>query len=475
LIFYCTGFLNRAGLALTYPLALDYGEGFLLGHALDIANGESPYQPLRAERLVVCNYPPLYPAVSSLFFLMQPEHPAAPGYVSVFAGPRVISILSTLGVALLAMLFLLNRGVQKHWAVLAALLYLSLFHVFEWGVLARVDCLALFFSALGLYLFERKGSLPLALLCFSLAFLTRQTFLAGLLSVSYVLWKQYDRKKALSFLLGFVAIHAALIGVLSMLTHGAYFTNLFAYNSNELQFNNLITLFAHMVRQHGCMLTLALVWVLWSYRRRRIDMLMPLFILTAISTLAFVKVGSGSNYFLEFMWVVCIIACQFIDELDKQSDKTPVLSYIVCVLLFMQTLQFYHVPFTSHDYLTTDRYTTEKRRATGMAMHFIREAQQEGKDTIASDASFHVLAGVRPPLQPFIMRQLFKLNTWDKEQLYSRMRDDQIRYVILDFDPRTSADAGFLFSQDFYDTLARHYKPYRREGQITVWRHGGRR
>lgn len=457
---YAAGFLYRAGGALTYPLGLDFGEGFLLAQGLDLAEGRLPYQPLSPERMVVGNYPLLYPALSSVFLL-------AGG--SPFAGPRAVSIVATLGTALLAYLFLARRGVRPLWSILAALFYLSTFHVFEWGVLARVDALGLFFSALGIYLFDRNGRLWPALVCFTLAFNTRQTLLAGPLAVAVFLWRQEDRAAALRFLAMFLGVQAAIIALLAVLTHGEYCRHLFLYNINRLDWKAPVLYGQHLARMSGVWIALGLAFLAWSLSQRRVDLLVPLLAFSFLSSLTCAKVGAATNYFLELLWVLSLAGGQTLDELSRESEKRPILAPLLAALVLVGALQSFHVPATSWDYLRTPVFSREDRAATGRFIHLIREADASGRRVLASDASFHLLAGVAPFYHPFIMTELAREGRFDDAEFWAQLRDGRVSAVILDYDLARPGASSILFSDQLRLHLNTSYRLTEQYGRFRLW------
>ncbi len=457
---YAAGFLYRAERAVVYPLALDFGEGFLLAQGLDLEHGRLPYQPLSDERMLVANYPLVYPAVSSLFLL-------AGG--SPFAGPRLISVLATLGTALLAFLFLRRRRVHPLWCTLAPLFYLSTYHVLEWGVLARVDALGLFFSALGIYLFDRNGRLVPALVCFTLAFNTRQTLLAGPLAVAIYLWSQEDRRGAVRFMLGFVGVQVAITAVLALLTGGEYCRHLFLYNINRMQWWALVQYGQHLARLVGPWLALGLAFLVWQLRERRVELLTPLLMLAFLSSLACVKVGAATNYFLEFLWVLALAGGQFLDELHRETESRPLLSPLIASIVLLCALQSFHVPATTWDYLYTRASTSEERVATGRFVHLIREADAQGRRVLSSDASFHLLAGVAPFYHPFIMNELAREGRFDDAALWSQLRDGRVSAVILDFDLDDPGASSILFADPLKRYLTTCYRLTQQHGRFRLW------
>ena len=92
-------FLIQSILAITFPYPLDYGEGPLLGQAIQLAEGQNIYRTnISSPPYVIANYPPVY--VLALVPYIKLFGPA------LQAG-RVLSLISTLATA-----YFLSRIIQ---------------------------------------------------------------------------------------------------------------------------------------------------------------------------------------------------------------------------------------------------------------------------------------------------------------------------------------------------------------------------
>src|SRR3989304_151024 len=63
LVGYTLLFLYHAVRLVLYPYQIDYGEGFILNHANELATLRNPYQSIKAPPWLVVHYPPVYPAL----------------------------------------------------------------------------------------------------------------------------------------------------------------------------------------------------------------------------------------------------------------------------------------------------------------------------------------------------------------------------------------------------------------------------
>ena len=126
------------------PYEFVYGEGIVLNAALRMLHGLTPYPDPHQWPIVLDPYGPLCYLAAAI-----PIKLTGLG----LTGPRLVSLLSGLGVTL--MLILLIRHQTQKWrlAVAFGAMFLCVWPVSLWLVVVRVDMLALFLTVLGLYLF----------------------------------------------------------------------------------------------------------------------------------------------------------------------------------------------------------------------------------------------------------------------------------------------------------------------------------
>ncbi len=186
------------------PWSRDYGEGCVLGMAQLLAERGSYFPDLADYPFLVANYPPVFIGIVALGQkLLGPS----------LAFPRLLGFVATLGV-----MIALYRGLRAFVpdrataAVFASLFALPWF-VTTWAGLARVDTLAIFFSLAGLAIVLRHGASPSAwpaLVCFWLAFFTKQNALLAPAAVALELLLARDRRFARVLLAYAAAAHRGL-------------------------------------------------------------------------------------------------------------------------------------------------------------------------------------------------------------------------------------------------------------------------
>jgi|GEM_PF-6547093 len=179
-LFFC--FLYHSHLRLIYPYDITSADGFVLGFSLDLLKGRPLYTDVKTS-LRPNVYPPLYYLFSApLLRLTGPS----------FLPGKLISFLSSLGTGLLLYFMLKERIKDLFLALTLTFSFFSFYYTFFWSTLPRPDMLGLFFSILGIYLFQ-KGRRWLSSLSFALSLLTKQNYVSAPVSILlyFLLNKKY--------------------------------------------------------------------------------------------------------------------------------------------------------------------------------------------------------------------------------------------------------------------------------------------
>jgi hypothetical protein len=229
-------FALRTWHVLAFPYPLDYGEGPLLAQVNALRSGISLprlYSNPGAPPYLVVNYPPVY--LVAVGFLAPLIDIAAPGSDATLLAGRLATLLATLGSA-----FLLWRlatpsddshstPMQRIVALIAALAFLALPIVREWGALMRVDLLGVCLGLWGLLLtrrLSRWAALPLAL-----SLLVKPSLIAAPAAALFWLWFRHHRR-ALEVALITGAIGGAAAGALHLASGGWFWRHVVAANAN---------------------------------------------------------------------------------------------------------------------------------------------------------------------------------------------------------------------------------------------------
>jgi hypothetical protein len=294
------------------PYQLNYGEGLVAWQALHITDSARAYAPMDHYPFVAFQYPPL-------FHLATRAAGATTGGDLLKAG-RIVSLVSA------ALLCVVIGWTTFHalphraaWpprllaAGFAAALPTALYN-FQWTWLARVDTLAVLLSFIGVALFAACPRSPwvqiLAALLMTAALFTRQTAIAAPLACILTAFL-LDRRSALRLLLAMTILGGGVLGWLTWWTHGQILLHLFRYNQTAFSISrslfgflmNARWMFGPLVMAAGASVSV-LLGRRGSFRanrhRRTILLLSAYSILAGLTTLAFGKEGSDTNYFLEW-------------------------------------------------------------------------------------------------------------------------------------------------------------------------------
>jgi 4-amino-4-deoxy-L-arabinose transferase-like glycosyltransferase len=217
------------GLAyLRSPYSRDYGEGVVLALIRLLAEHGSYFGPVGEYPMIHGNYPPVFLILGAVAYrLFGPS----------LAAPRALSLLSTAALMVIVYVIVGQRWRDRWLALCAAFLLVAPWFVVTWAPLGRVDMLACFFSAAGLWLFataqEGRGwRWWTSGACFVLGAFTKQTALvapaAALLSL---LHGPATRRLIPRFFLAFVLPAAAVLLVLVLATRGQAWSHLVTYTA----------------------------------------------------------------------------------------------------------------------------------------------------------------------------------------------------------------------------------------------------
>jgi hypothetical protein len=333
------GVVRTVGM-LSLPYQAEYGEGPVLDWARQIANGALPYKPIHTSPYNFSVYTPFYLVVSGVFVTLFPDNP--------YFGGRLISLLSAVGLAVLLWqadwrgvrprtpqaaadgetgsipesLPRLTRPYELLFPLVAVLLWLVSPYVFRWATFYRPDMPALFWSGLGMVVISRfsfpashfpkremgnekweTGRLVAAALCFVLAFFTKQSFFAAPLAalIYLVATKQY-RSAVRLVVAG--TVMGLVVGVgLYAVTGWALIENLIAANANPFSWEAVAQFWGSFITIAPMVMIVAVMAL-----RHREHWLWGLYLAIAlIVSLSIGKAGAWENYFLEPLWIMCLL------------------------------------------------------------------------------------------------------------------------------------------------------------------------
>ncbi len=455
---YALIFLYHGGRQVLYPFDVDNSEAYLVYQGVRISEGHFLYPKLEEPPYLVDNYPPLYPAlIGAGFTFMAPN----------FHWPRAISLVSTCLTALLLAFWTLRLTRNKPAALLTALVYLSFYHVNNWGALARVDALGVVLAIAALLVFEKKRSWKMALPLIILSLVTRQTLFAAPLAIYAALLTTQNRKSAHIYF-GALLGSGLVIGVILLLvTSGRAWSHLVIYNANTFRLRDVYYYFNQWLSLYtvwGCApLLIFLTQYPGSNREgNRTSPLLFWFTLFAIGeALLCGKIGSAPNYLLSLAAASSVgvgLIYSYLDEVKEYAGNNdcvakrniPLMIFLcACVLQLGST---WHWPNSARSF----GYTPTTKDAL-IGKRLMKDLEKVEGPVLSDRAGIALVAGHLPVFQPFILTQLAQEGRWDQTALLNRIENQEFNKVLLHFDlsdPRWDRER---FTPEMIDVLQKSY------------------
>ena len=441
--------------ALRYPYELEYGEGVVWNQATRIP-GPTMYSSGSGLPFIVFNYPPVFYLAARVLAAVTPD---------MLSAGRLVSILSTVAVGPLVAALVLTAGrpygqrlMMRHVAIglAAGMLATSLHALRMWGLVMRVDMIAIMLGLAGVLLAARANGRILGttlglLLCVAAVY-AKQTQLPAGLAVFTVVLLRRPRKALIA---GGIALAAALVALLGMelATGGGFLQNILGYNVNRFSLTYFArslwgerTSFPFMV-----LMVLAAAWVLlglWKQRApgprlravgqlilivRLIDptmaaraMIVLHFGLATLMLATMLKSGGNYNYLIDFLCVgsvlIGILLC------DLLSNLRPFLLVTVMLAVGVAALPLRHMP---------DRLPLADLDRQAILVSRIRTAE---KPVASEELTLMMRAGKPILFEPSIVTELAALGRWDERPLLRMIEHDELAFMITTEDTRGGTD-----------------------------------
>ncbi len=431
--------------AIRYLFGLDYGEGIVWQQALLIP-GPRMYGTGTDLPFIVFHYPPLYHLTVRL----------AAGFIpDMLAAGRLVSAASTwLIAALVAALVLVaarprdRHGRSLHLAIAAAtgLLTLSFHPVLFWGVLMRVDMMAIALSLAGTLVAARAdggvaGTTFALLLCVASVF-TKQSEVSAGLAIGVV---TLLRRPRAALLAGSVALAVGLAATawLQRVTHGGFLLNIVGYNVNRLSLSTAkaIILFESGLAPFAAVMLAGAAMVLvglaagpagersaWMPRRllrhvRNSDrtdaaraMLLLYFALSTLMLADLAKSGAFLNYLIEWLCVGSVLSGVLLCDLAASGLG---FSIALGVLVF----GVLPVPFT-WSFVRDPQPLIAAREA------LVRRIAAADAPVASEDMTLLLRAGRPVVFEPAIATELADVGSWDETALVRMIRAGGFAFMI---------------------------------------------
>lgn len=452
---------------LHYPHQIDREEGFILNQALMLAAGQSIYQPITSEPYLVGNYTPIFPTVY--------------GFGTIFTGDGLGTGRALVLLAALLMLGFLGAAVytltnQVLPALLAPAIFLCTYDLNDWIVFARVDFPALCFTALGLFLFLRKSNdkrfLLASALAFVCAFYTKQNqVLAPMAAVGVLaLYRQWSQLRTLA-LVGLIG--GVIVGLLLLaITRGQFWLHTVTYNANEMDWGSLRVWLRHL-RIFEWPLLIAiflslgiLIHQIWTSRKQGDSSPVPhafvclYAILGAASIATIAKMGSASNYLLDFhlsgLLLLGVALGQVLNALKEPhwrwNSAAPFTLVVVLVALHGARI---HTTWLKDAIFPPPPSTLERAPLDALVL----EIMDAPGDVLSEDPVLLIAADKRVLYQPFIMARLAQEAHWSSDKFTDRIRRGEFSMIVTE--KKLDTEFFYGFTEEMRDLILARYELHR--------------
>lgn len=435
--------------AYRYPYELDYGEGIVWQQALLIP-GPHMYSASRTLPFIVFHYPPLFYLLTHLALLIQPDYLAAGRLVSSLCTLLVVPSVAGLVLIVTRPAHRRSGGLEIAIAIAVALLLLCLHAVRSWGMVMRVDMVAIAAAMAGLLVGAwadgRFWGTTLALLLCVAAVFAKQTQLpAGVAVFLFAVWR--NPRGGLGA--GLVAAAAGLgaLGVMQFTTGGGFLFNIVAANINRIELRRAYWAFLAEHDSFPFML-LAVVAALWvtssvlpsllqlrlpstvrelsALRRgppapaRRVLVLLH-FTLATLMLSTMLKAGGNYNYLLEWLCSGAVLTGVLLIDLARRATWRG-LAFPVALLgltIFAATLP---------ERLKPDHVSAAEAAWQDAVIERIAAAS---KPVISDDMTLLMRAHKPVFYEPSIVTELASVGRWDETPLLQMFRNHAFAFVVV--------------------------------------------
>ena len=285
-----------------------YPESVVAAQSLMLKHDGTLYYDLNRFPYTVCAYMPI-------FYLL--EAGASRLGMWVYTAGRLFSFLAFLGILWLVwrLLKLYTRDSAYAWT--GVLLCSCTNLLLNWGTVGQVDTLAVFFAIAAFYAYSRyavngENTLVWAAGFAFLAFFTKQTAVACPAAIFVLLLLKRPRI-ALLFGAGLGSAVLAATLAINVATQGRFLSDTLYANLNPFAIEKLDQHVRYLLIASG---QLILILVLGLRKAIRGPLFIYLALSTSILALTAPKIGSDSNYQIEFTVLLILCACLSLHALD---------------------------------------------------------------------------------------------------------------------------------------------------------------
>ena len=424
---------DRCWWAVRCPYEIFYGEGGLLQEAMTLARGGGIYNDFRHYPFLVATYPPFYSLLSAAGVRL---------FGAGFAFGRALSVVATLGIAVLIW-GIVRRVARSHFAAAgAAVLFLAAPIVRLWAPAMRVDMVGMLLGLGALYcvLRGRRWLIPAAALMV-LAVYTRQSEVASLAAGVAYLWWVRERKQAALLVGGWAAATAAVFGALQVASHGWFYHHIVISNQNLWDLGQFALLWRSAVREWPAPFLLGLAGAAVALARfgetapgrdgegHNARLLGLYFVFAALISITAGKVGAYVNYMLQPLAASCLLSAVAYDRLEPHLGSARgraawvALWLVVVVSLLLRLLD----PMARAGGAET-RWRRRFEAEQAQAVALIRRTPG---DVLSEIVGLPLVAGRPVLLEPFEFSQMAVVGNWDERPVVRDIERHRFSLIIL--------------------------------------------
>ena len=452
LAIYGVGAVRDALSAISSPLQGDYGEGIVWQQAALIP-GPRMYQSGAGLPFIVFHYPPLFYLLTQVGLTVEPN---------LLASGRLVSVTATAIAAATAGGLVLKASAPGRsgrsqvdsiaiWcAVVTSLLVLSLHAVRNWGLLMRVDMVAVAFGLLGLLVSVCGrggfGNTLLALLFCTIAVFGKQTEFAAGISVFLIAFLRSPRAACAAAVVAGLSGFAVL-GWLEWQTAGGFLHNIIGYNVNRFSrwhaylvlrseqaslpvmllilaasasaVRSAVLIIVNRSRETGHVLSGLRKFLCDGSNEAQLTLLVYVGI-SSLMLLAILKSGSSYNYFLGWLIAGAALLGVWLCRLARTEPSSPWFALVVCVIAGSVMAS----PLRTRP----DQASPEQLASNSALVQRIADAT---KPVASENMTLLMEAGKPVIFEPAIVTELAKVGRWDEQPLVDMIQAGGFAFMII--------------------------------------------
>ena len=292
-----------------------------------------------------------------------------------------------------------HRTKDKLVSLIAALLPMTAITMIAWSFFIRVDLLGIFLDLAGVYTFLRnKDNLNAlwAIPVFVLAFYTKQSMVAGVVTCIVYLLIHNDWRRALFFGGAFAVIAGGIFLTAVILTHGGYFREVYLYQRTVPAYQSPTLILATVLVGLVLYLPATVMAVAWWTGQKKWEVLRIFIIFTLIVNVSnLLHPGGNFNYLFETIFAICILAGMYLNDADMEKD----------IRMVMASTIFMFIAFSlAATGLMGETFPTKQYRADyAQAVAILKGADYP---ILTENAGMVLAAGDVPYYEPFVFTNL---------------------------------------------------------------------